>query len=144
MSHDRYPELLALRLYGELDAAAAAELDAHLHACAACRRLERELGAGLGALAPGPAADDLPAGWEERLRGRLADAPRGRGALLRLFAPAAAFAAGVLVTAALRPAPPRPGPTQAPPVAAAAFERESPPPPAPFRGQLARWDENRR
>jgi len=141
MSHDRYPELLALRLYGELDAAAAAGLEAHLGECAACRRLERELGSGLGALVPASAADDLPASWQEGLRARLGGAPRRRGALVGLLAPAAAFAAGLILMAALRPAQPQPAPT---PVAVIApFERESPPPPAPFRGQLARW-ENRR
>ena len=96
--HATFRELLALRLYGELDPADGPRLDAHLAGCAACRALAGELVRDLGALVPLSAPDgDLPAGWRERLSAaaRPAPAPRARPWL----AFAAGLAAGLLCMA---------------------------------------------
>ena len=88
--HAPFQELLALRLYGELDPADGPRLDAHLAGCAACRALAGELERVLGALVPLSAPDgDLPAGWRERLS---AAAQHARPARAR---PWLAFAAGL-------------------------------------------------
>lgn len=50
--HAHFHELLALRLYDELDADELASLEQHLQACEACRAFAAELTAGLGALRP--------------------------------------------------------------------------------------------
>jgi anti-sigma factor RsiW len=98
MKHDEFREMLALRLYGELDERGRAELDAHLRACADCRRFASELDVGLGALRqPRAAADELelPPDWRERLQ-RAADDGRGRVPISPWWTSAAAFAAGLL------------------------------------------------
>lgn len=105
--HTPFRELLALRLYGELDPAETQRLDAHLAACAACRAFGGELARGLGALAPSAAeaaGGDLPAGWRERLDAAVRPAPRTR----TLLAFAAGLAAGIVAMTLARGAPPAP------------------------------------
>jgi predicted anti-sigma-YlaC factor YlaD len=99
MDHDKFRELLCLRLYGETDETERRALDEHLTGCADCRAYASELERGLGAL-PGRRAvrDDLPAGWRERL-GEVARTRPGRG---RLLAFVAGLAAGIAVALALR------------------------------------------
>jgi anti-sigma factor RsiW len=139
MSHETFREHLALRLYGEIAAGEAAALEEHLRGCADCRRLGGELERDLGPLAPAAAREEEPpAGWRERLDAAAAALPRGRLRSLPLWTSVAGFAAGVLLTWALRPVPPVAIPAPGPPVVA--FERETPPPPANTSGQLARLE----
>lgn len=124
MTDDRGRELLALRLYGELDADEARELDALLAADAALRDYADALAAGLGRV-PRLAPPEAPA---------FVAPPHERRRWLPL---AAAFAAGVLVTLvvdALRP-PAAPAPR---PDGPAAFGRDTPPVEAPVTGRFAR------
>lgn len=141
MIHETFRELLALRLYDELEAAESAALDAHLAGCAACRTFALELQAGLGRAPQGTAADDLPAGWSEALRARIGarpSAPRPATRRPALLAFASGLAAGLLVMAGWR-ARGEPSATPARPPAAVetAFARATPPPLASGRGPLA-------
>jgi predicted anti-sigma-YlaC factor YlaD len=95
--HTYMRELLALRLYGELDDAGRARLDDHLTHCAACRAFDVELERGLGQLASAVPERDLPSGWRERLERQVAQPA------LRTWRPSfglgavAGLAAGVLI-----------------------------------------------
>jgi len=115
---DRYEELAALRLYGELEGDEEARLTAHLAGCASCRRTAHELERGLGRLrgpAPAPAAPP----------------PR------RWLVPAAAFAAGALCAlawSALARPDVEPAATPNAPAAEPVFARATPPPQARDRG----------
>ena len=98
MKHDEYRELMALQLYGELDAAELERLRAHVAECADCAQYEHELGAGLGAVqatADGRDDDALPVDWQQRLAE--ATAPRRRVGARALLTFAAGLAAGLLV-----------------------------------------------
>jgi anti-sigma factor RsiW len=91
------PEDLVAWLDGECDAALAARVEAHVAACASCRR-EAELLRGSGALLarlPGLAA---PAGFEARVVAAARARPAGR--VLRLRPRVAAAAAAVVAVAA--------------------------------------------
>jgi anti-sigma factor RsiW len=102
MIHEKFRELLCLRLYGETDETERRALDEHLAGCADCRAYALELEQGLGALRARRAErDDLPAGWRERL-GEVAHARLSRG---RLLAFVAGLAAGIAVAFALRTPP---------------------------------------
>ena len=155
-------EQLALRLYDELDEHEAADLERHLEGCAACRALAGELGQGLGRLAAST-PDDLPVGWADQLRGRVAEEPRPRVArsnpaagLAAGFGIAAGFLLGLAVAGLLIPRFSRSAPdqNQADPVTLirwradprgagpdprrAEFRRSSPPPLALAGGDLDR------
>jgi anti-sigma factor RsiW len=106
--HERSRELLALRLYGELDLDERGELEHHLEACAACRAFAGELDRGLGRLVATPVSGDLPPGWGERLRAATS-LGRRRPVASRWFGlgAAAGLAAGLALAwglATLRPA----------------------------------------
>ncbi len=124
MPDERGRELLALRLYDELDADEARELDARLAADPGLRAYADELDAGLGRMPRLGAAVAPPA------------YPRVRGAR-RWWPLAAAFAAGVLVTLAVdawrEPTAPAPRPD-----APVGFGRDAPPIAAPVTGRFAR------
>ncbi len=123
-------ELLALRLYGELEGDEGERVDAHLASCAACRATAAELERGLGLLRAAPPALESPDSWARA---------RFRGHHL-----AASFAAGLLVSwlliagLAARQATSE----DLPPVAESSFRRAAPPPAAsrPERlGLLGAW-----
>lgn len=154
MNHDEYRELLALRLYGELDPGEDLRLEEHLEHCPECRALDAELATGLGALRGEDLSElevDLPDGWSEALSAGLRAEPQQRAPALDrrtgwLFA-AAGFAAGLLCAAALfagegkrdTPAPPAlpAGDGQVAEAPRDAFHRDVPPPPARASRQLA-------
>ena len=103
MKHEAFREMLALRLYGELEPDEQARLDQHLRMCADCRSFASELESGLGSLRAvrvERASDELPADWRERLRRSTIDEPR-RARLSPWWSSAAAFAAGILVATIL-------------------------------------------
>jgi len=130
MNHAEYEELLALELYGELDADERRRLEAHSEQCTRCQALRARLEAGLGGLRVQTSElEPLP----------LASAKR-RGPLHKLALPAASFAAGVLVTLGLlSERTPEPAPRA---VETITFARATSPPPANARGsfvRLAAW-----
>ncbi len=100
--HERFRELLALRLYDELEEVEQHELASHLESCASCQRFGEELATGLGAVPRGGGDADvvLPDSWDRDLR----DAIRATrpSALRTLTVFAAGLAAGLLVMALLR------------------------------------------
>ena len=106
MNHETYRELVALELYGELDAAETSRLQDHLRDCASCRDLRSELAGSLGVLRDradhdryGDSADTLPADWLERMRATSAARPRRAGVPLALTSFVSGLAAGLLVMA---------------------------------------------
>ncbi len=142
--HDLIRETLALDLYGEADAGDVRLAEEHLHECADCRAFRAALRSGLGVLAPPPLPSDpdLPALLEARLRqdARIASRPRR----LVWIASAGSFAAGILLTLALRTVPsldgerlsgaaPPSGPSATTP-SAPDFTRATPPPRSTSRG----------
>ncbi len=157
--HERFRELAALALYGELDAGEAALLEEHRARCAPCRALRAALERDLGALARPAAADDLSPGWLEALRARVADEERAtpsRASRRDLAAVgsagprawrsfgsglAAGLAASLLAFLAWReravPRVPTPAPATPAPLAGAAFARADPPPRASSPGPFA-------
>jgi len=108
--HDEIRELLALRLYGELDAEGHEQVARHLPGCEACTAFASELERGLGRLAarPDDAFDELPAGWRESVAiAALAERPARRSRLFPGWQLAAGFLLGLLTAwALLRAAPP--------------------------------------
>ena len=103
MNHESFRELLALQLYGELDAADRTQLDQHLDLCPTCRQFASDLSSGLGALRKTPVKVDtgeIPADWRERLR-RSTLAETKRVHLSPGWSSVAAFAAGLLVATLL-------------------------------------------
>ncbi|MAG54748.1 MAG: hypothetical protein CMJ83_00500 [Planctomycetes bacterium] len=141
MNHDRYQELLALRLYDELDDADARALHAHLADCADCRTFENDLASGLGVLAtatrPPP---DLPEGWTAALEDRIDREPAPMLRPTTWVTAAASFAAGIVLTLLLRgdPAtePRRPEPGETSPAEASSFERSALPAASPTQGRF--------
>ncbi|MEM7309219.1 MAG: zf-HC2 domain-containing protein [Planctomycetota bacterium] len=141
-NHEPFRELLALRLYGELDDAEARALAAHLAGCDACARFADELEHGLGAAPRGETgAAELPDGWRERLDDAIRPAAASRWRWAAPFA--AGLAAGVLLMG-LRPEPEREQRASGSSLvtnAGAGPElvlRPGPPPPASGRGTYAR------
>ena len=143
MKHETYHELLALRLYGELDADEQERLARHLAECEDCARFARDLEATLGAVKTAEESlrrDELPANWDERL----CAATRPRRSLRPLATFAAGLAAGLLVTWATRPGPPPAAPAGDPGIrvvsnsgdARSFVARTDPPPRATTPGQL--------
>lgn len=100
--HDALRELLALRLYDELDPAETTRLDAHLAECSACRAYDAELVAGLGSLRPVREDAALPADWRARLERSVEAAPRPAHRPHPAWTFAAGLAAGLLAMALLR------------------------------------------
>ena len=102
IQHDDIHELLALRLYGELEAGDVSRVEAHLAECAACRTFAGELEHGLGRVAMA-SADDLPGDWRARLEREVAASPPAspaRGVVAPqsfLLGTALGLAAGLLV-----------------------------------------------
>ena len=146
MNHDTLRERLALDLYGELDEAETAELEAHLESCGDCRALRAELARDLGALAEeerqSRAFEEALTLDPERVSAIAAEAPAGgleSGAEWSRIA--LAFAAGMLVTAGLQALRAR-GATELPPgferlpdaALDSTFRRAEPPPPATRAG----------
>jgi predicted anti-sigma-YlaC factor YlaD len=122
-------ELLALRLYDELERDEGARIDAHLAECGDCRALDADLGRGLGRLGASPAVLERAA------------EPAARR--FRSVHVVAAFAAGWLVSGLLytalaesTPTPPAAGGATSVEVAST-FRRSDPPPPAERVGRLA-------
>ena len=142
MNSERIRELLALRLYGELDPDQEAQLDTVLASSAEARELARELESVLGPLAARVAeGDDLPAGWRERLVERA----RGESAPRRTWSPwlnaVTGFAAGLLAMWMIGLYAGGPSRIEVPGVTAeraTRFERAEEPPPATGRGPIAR------
>ena len=152
MTHETHREMLALRLYGELDVEDAVRLDAHLEECADCRAFAAELDAGLGALAGEvPVSVDgwLPADWDDRLETAVRATIPPRAWWPRV-GPWVGFAAGILFMWLLQGVEPVKGtmpddpraeqPAQAAPPT---FERATPPPRARSSGTLARLARHR-
>lgn len=140
MNHERFQELLALRLYGEVDAAERAELDAHLATCAACARAARELDAGLGTFVP-LARSGAPGDLAPRLARALAR-EESAARWSRWIPAAASFAAGALATWLVvrgGGAPDAPHASGLPPTTWERFHADTPPPAAASSGSLARW-----
>jgi anti-sigma factor RsiW len=164
MSCDPYRELLALRLYDELDDGERRRLEGHLARCPACRAAEVELRAGLGRLIVDAAPAELPADWAERLHEEVATA-EGSAAIVhrpgwwrlageRPVAAAAVvgFAAGVLfawlvATGGAAPAGVEDRLDRGAEVASASGFRRADPPPLAARGggltPLATWLQQR-
>ena len=124
-SNERARELLALRLYGELDAAEKAELEGYLSTSAEVRQFAVELEAGLGAVAaalpPTPQVGRRSIPWRASL---------------------VSFAAGLLLSV-LWPFDESPSQHVSDGIAglagrASGFERAAPPPPAAPSQGLAR------
>ena len=142
MTHESMRELIALRLYGEIDAGERERLERHLGTCAECRAYASEIEAGLGALAGGThEALELPGDWPERLREATREARR-RAPIPVWWAAVASFAAGVLAAAMIGRGG-TDGPASAPqpgriPTTWERFHGEAPPPLATSEGQLAR------
>jgi len=143
MKHESYHELLALRLYGELDANDERRLARHLAECEECALFARDLEATLGAVKTADERlrrDELPADWDERLRA----ATRPPRSLRPLVAFVAGLAAGLLVTWTARPTPPPSVPVGEPSTRVATSSddepsfvaRTAPPPRATTPGQL--------
>lgn len=98
MKHEAFRELLALRLYGEIDSDEERGLLLHLDQCRACADFARELESGLGrarALHAEAATSDLPAGWEQGLADAT-DALRRRRWMREALLVGCGIAAGVL------------------------------------------------
>lgn len=147
MKHERMRELLALRLYDEIEPEEQLELASHLASCIECARFAGELDSGLGRLreeAARAADAQLPAGWDARLAAATSAHPRSiRARDLALVA--AGIAAGVLLVlawSALRPAPEASTGVARLDAEAPAFLRfrgDAPPPPATGGGPAARY-----
>lgn len=163
--HETWRELLALRLYDELDPEEAARLAHHLAGCAACRDEAAAIERGLGSLIPrehreaDEPATELPADLARRtaeLAGAIDLQPAGGASAgaRTWMAALVGFAAGALLVFTTGMGVPRHSPVPVPqrpvvqttwstsPVEVASapvpFERSDPPPPAPTRGTLAR------
>lgn len=151
MNHATWREHVALHVYGELEPLEQRALLQHLDACAACRALERELRATLGASAaatPGPgsagstanAAADSSADLDLALRRvseRVRATTRARPAATFWLGLALGAAAGIaLAWLALTPrAPEHRGAHGSEPLASA-WQRSAPPPLARGGGEL--------
>ncbi|MCU0723179.1 MAG: zf-HC2 domain-containing protein [Planctomycetes bacterium] len=106
----------------ELDPDAAAETEAHLASCEACRRRLADYGKILESLRPGPETEPSP-GFTEAVLGRAAGRGFAEARRRSFWIPAAAAAAGVLLAASLLflgdpwsagPANPAPAPSPVP------------------------------
>lgn len=93
-THESFEELLALRLYDELDPSENARLSAHLEECAACRARAVELETSLGRLRGESAEAQFTAAARTRLEAALSSERRAR--FRPLPAAVLGFAAGVL------------------------------------------------
>ena len=139
MNHESMRERIALRAYGELGTAEEALLDAHLEACASCRRYAEEFARGLGALVAGTreASDELPAGWSDRL-GESTRASRPPARLRPWWTAAAGFAAGVVAAVAIPRGPAAKDAPVRPLTAWERFHADEPPPLATTGGSSRR------
>ena len=143
MIHEPFRELIALRLYEEIDEVERTRLERHLAVCADCSRYASEIESGLGGIARGASSSadlDLPADWTQRLR-EATQETAVRGHFLPWWAAAASFAAGVIATAVIARGPSAPAPARESTSTWDQFHREEPPPLASTEGQLARLSE---
>jgi hypothetical protein len=136
MSCEAFEKLIALDAGGDLAPAEAAQLQAHLEACAPCRELARSIGesqAGLKALAGAGLDEDALARWRRGLLARIDAEPRRRILGWRwAWAAAAAMALVALVAVPQLPRrTPSKGPVASPrsPVAQAVPPALASPPP---------------
>jgi hypothetical protein len=116
---------LVLRLCGEAGEALSRQIDAHLQGCDVCRTTWSEFSDTL-ALAGRAAVPDPPEGFERVMWARVERAlPPGRpgGAAWRMWLPALAFAALVVIIATLGARPDRSAPTGTPPATKTADAR---------------------
>jgi len=152
MKHEWMRELIALRLYGEVEERD--RLEEHLEGCADCRRFAQELESGLGTLARAslataraPRDDGLPADWTARLREATRPPPRAPW-LRPWWTAVAGFAAGVVAAAVIDRGSLGGTPSGPPPEAAATtwerFHGEKAPPLAKTEGQIRRLGEYRK
>ena len=150
MIHERMHELLALRLYGELDETEQRELEEHLTRCEACANYGEELARGLAPLRA--AADSThweapPQDWSVRVD-ELARTGSARpwGRLLTFVAGAAA---GVIATLGLQTEVVSPQSPSSPFDKGERGDRgyvesAEPPEPSPIRGRLVSLSRARR
>lgn len=143
MNHESFRELIALRLYGEIDADERTKLERHLESCAECRRFVVEIESGLGAVARGSSgriANELPPDWSERLR----EATREQRRPTRIhpwWTAVAGFAAGVIAAAILGHGTESISIVERAPTTWDRFHNETPPPLATTEGRLAHLGE---
>lgn len=140
MKHEDMRELLALRLYGEIDDAQRERLEAHVASCEDCRTFAHELERGLGAVQPGLAEDD--GAWIVALE-RSIEREESVRRNAHWWVAAAGFAAGFLafwlVTRVQHPT--APSDEQSANRAISPYERflgDAPPPRSDSRGELSR------
>ncbi len=96
MKHDEIRELLALRLYDELEPDEQRSLEAHLRGCTDCARFANELEVGLGRVRIPEESPELPPDWDARLA-RSTATLRRRSWTREALLVASGLAAGVLL-----------------------------------------------
>ena len=96
MTHEQIRELLALRLYGEIDSEEEQRILEHLRECRACASFARELEQGLGRVRDLHSSAELPLEWDTHLADTTAALHRASWARSALLV-CAGLAAGVLL-----------------------------------------------
>jgi predicted anti-sigma-YlaC factor YlaD len=144
MNHEQIRELLALRLYGEIEPDEERALVEHLRECRECARFARELEQGLGRTRELRETADLPAGWDASLADATARLRR-RSWMREALLVGSGLAAGVLAmlawSAFSSPRATVPSIASSYPDAPAflRFQHDTPPPLATAGGPAARY-----